>query len=173
SDPWLFSYREAWLRTLALDYQGAVRVCGELTRSSVYPTGQATAIARVAAGFDALEKGLWDEAGRHFEEVRDRNRTPKFFMHWYWRTQAHGGLVRARLHSGHVANARHEADRLIESAQGTADPNLQALAWEAAARVAIAELRWTDARQYIDRALAALARFDVPISAWRVHATAS
>ena len=173
SDPWLFSYREAWLRTLALDFHGAQRVCDELTRSSVYPSGQAQTIGRLAAGFDALDHGRWGEARRHFEAVRDPTQTPKFFMHWFWRMHAHVGLVRAWLHSGEIANARVEADRVTETARGIDDPNLQALAWEASAQVAIAESHWTDARQGIDRAFAAVARFGVPISAWRVHATAS
>jgi hypothetical protein len=173
SDPWLFSYREAWLRTMALDFQGALRVCDELTRSSVYPTGQARTIGRVAAGFDALDQGRWDVARRQFEDVRDPHQTPKFFVHWYWRIHAHRGLVHAWLGAGHPAHARVEADRLMEAALGTGDPNLQALAWEARARVAMAESHWTDARQCIDRAFAVLARFDVPVSAWRVHATAS
>jgi DNA-binding winged helix-turn-helix (wHTH) protein/tetratricopeptide (TPR) repeat protein len=173
SDPWLFSYREAWLRTLVLDFQGAQQVCDELTRSSVYPSGQAQTIGRLAAGFEALDHGRWDEARRHFEDVRDPTHTPKFFLHWYWRMHAHVGLVRAWLHAGQIANARIEADRLTEAALGIADPNLQALAWDARAHVAMAESNWADAREWIDRAFTALARFDVPISAWRVHATAS
>jgi DNA-binding winged helix-turn-helix (wHTH) protein/tetratricopeptide (TPR) repeat protein len=173
SDPWLFSYREAWLRTVALDFQGAARVCDELTHSSVYPTGQAQTIGRVAAGFDALDHGRWDEARRQFEDVRDPNRTPKFFIHWYWRMHAHIGVVRAWLGAGHFANARVEADRLREAALGIGDPNLQALAWEARARVAMAESHWTEAGECMDRAFAVLARFDAPIAAWRIHATAS
>src|SRR5262249_43379778 len=39
SDPWLFLYREAWLRTLAMDFPGARRVCSRLIHDSVYPTG--------------------------------------------------------------------------------------------------------------------------------------
>jgi DNA-binding winged helix-turn-helix (wHTH) protein/tetratricopeptide (TPR) repeat protein len=173
SDPWLFSYREAWLRVLALDFQGAQRVCDELQRSSVYPTGQAQAIGRLAAGFDALDHGRPDEARRQFEYVRDPNQTPKFFLHWYWRFHAQVGLVRAWLLSAQLAEARVEAGRLMKAVDEIADPNLQALAWDAGACVAMAETRWADARHCIDHAFAALARFDVPISAWRVHATAS
>ena len=173
SDPWLFSYREAWLRTLALDFRGAQRVCNELTRSTVYPSGQANTIRRLAAGFEALDHGHWDEARSQFEDVRDPRHTPKFFIHWYWRVHAQVGLVRAWLHSAQIANARVEADRLRKTALEIADPNLQALAWEASAHVAMAESDWTTASQCIDRAIGALARFDVPISAWRVHASAS
>ena len=173
SDSWLFSYREAWLRTLVFDFRGAQRVCDELTRNSVYPSGQAQTIGRLAAGFEALDGGRWDEARRHFEDVRDPMHTPKFFLHWYWRFHAHVGLVRAWLQADEIAKARIEADRLTQAALGIDDPNLQALAWETRVHVAMAESNWADARQSIDRAFAALARFDVPISAWRVHATAS
>jgi tetratricopeptide (TPR) repeat protein len=173
SDPWLFSYREAWLRTLAMDFAGAQRVCEELTRSSVYPTGQAKAIGRLAAGFDALDHGRHEEARRCFDEVRDPTQTPKFFIHWYWRMHAHVGLTHAWLQSGDVKHARREASRLTDAALSTADPNLHALAWDVAAQVAMAEADWEDARQCVDHALAALARFDVPACAWRVHGTAS
>ena len=173
SDSWLFLYREAWLRTLTMDFAGAQRVCDQLVRASVYPTGQANAIGRLAAGFEALDQHRFDEARRCFETVRDPNATPKFFLHWYWRIHAHVGLTRAWLQSGKLENARPEAARLIESALQTADPNLQTLAWETAAQVAIAESNWNDAAQFIDRALALLNRTETPTSAWRVHATAS
>jgi DNA-binding winged helix-turn-helix (wHTH) protein/tetratricopeptide (TPR) repeat protein len=173
SDPWLFQYREAWLRTLAMDYQGAQRVCQALMRSSVYPTGQAKALGQLAAGFEALDQGRLDQARRCFEEVCDRTETPKFFLHWYWRMHAQVGLTRAWLKLGHATNARVEASRLTDAALSVADPNLQALAWEVNAQVAMAEMNWTNASQSIDHALAALARFNAPTFAWRVHGTAS
>ena len=172
SDPWLFSYREAWLRTLAMDFAGAQRVCDELIRSSVYPTGQANALGRLAAGFEALDQGRCDEARRSFERVRDPAETPKFFLHWYWRIHAHVGLARAWLQAGHLTNARREAGRLIEAALATADPNLQALAWETSAQVAIAEANWNDARDAIDRAFHALTSTDALASTWQIHRTA-
>ncbi|HYS14482.1 MAG TPA: hypothetical protein VEN28_14320, partial [Burkholderiaceae bacterium] len=172
SDPWLVLYREAWLRTLVMDFAGAQRVCDELMRRSVYPTGQAQTIGRLAAGFEALDQGRNDEGLRCFEHVRDPMQTPKFFLHWYWRLHAHVGLTRAWLQSGHVTNARREADGLVEAACATADPNLQALAWDTRAQVAIAESNWNDARHSIGYALAALRSTDTPTSAWRVHGTA-
>ena len=139
----------------------------------MYPTGQANAIGRLAAGFEALDQHRCDDARRCFEVVRDPIATPKFFLHWYWRMHAHVGLTRAWLQSGNLANARREAARLIEAALATADPALQTLAWETSAQVAIAESNWDDATQSIDRALAALKRTETPTSAWRVHASAS
>jgi len=49
---------------------------------------------------------------------------------------------------------------------------LHALAWEMKTRVAIAEKDWDAAEQYIQRALAILEKFEAPLAAWRVHATA-
>jgi DNA-binding winged helix-turn-helix (wHTH) protein/tetratricopeptide (TPR) repeat protein len=172
SDPWLFLYREAWLRTLAMDFAGAQRVCEELIRRSVYPTGQAQTVGRLAAGFEALDQGRHDDARRYFDQVRDPNDTPKFFLHWYWRLHAHVGLTRAWLQSGNLTSARQEAGRLVDAALATADPNLHALACETRAQVAIAESNWSDASQFIDRALVALKHPDTPTSTWQVHRTA-
>src|SRR4030095_1353604 len=35
NDPWLFNFREAWLRTLAWDFDGASRVCDAILAASV------------------------------------------------------------------------------------------------------------------------------------------
>jgi predicted ATPase len=173
SDPWLFLYREAWLRTVTMDFAGAQRVCQELIDSSVYPTGQAQTIARVAAGFQALDEGALDRARHYFDEVRDPATTPNFFVHWYWRVHAHVGATRTALQAGDVERARIEASGLTRIALATDDPNLHALAWEARAQVAMAEANWHDAAQCLDRAFAALTHFDTPpISAWRVHGAA-
>src|SRR5262245_22367912 len=172
SDPWLFLYREAWLRTLALEFAGAQRVCYELVGSSVYPTGQAQAIGQLAAGFQALDEGRLDEARRCFERVRDPAETPKFFLHWYWRLLSLVGLTHAWRQSGDLTKARHEASRLIEAALAAADPNLLALAWDARAQIAIAESHWNDARQAIDEAVTALQGIEAARVAWQVHSTA-
>jgi hypothetical protein len=49
----------------------------------------------------------------------------------------------------------------------------QALAWEANTRVAMAELDVPRARDCVAKALSAMEGFEVPLAAWRVHATAS
>ena len=60
----------------------------------------------------------------------------------------------------------------VQTALSTADPNMQALAWEMKTRVAIAEKDWAVAEESIQAALAVLEKREVPMSAWRVHATA-
>jgi DNA-binding winged helix-turn-helix (wHTH) protein len=173
NDPWVLNIREAWLRTIALDFEGARRLCENMIRSnSGYPKDQPKAISRFAIANTALLQANYDEALQNFRQILDKGVTPKFFLHWYWRVHAQLGLGSAWLASGHLLNARAEADRSLESALSTADPNLQALAWDLNARVAIAEMDWAAGERNIKEALAILDRFQIPTVAWRIHATA-
>ena len=173
NDPWLLNFREAWLYTFALDFEGARRVCQTILRTDTrYPAGQPEAIFRLATAYTAMEHANYDEAVRNFKKILNKDVTPKFFLHWYWRMQAQLGLCNVWLASGNLGNSHNEADRFLESALSTADPNLQALAWEVSARVAIVEKDWKSADKYVQKGLAILAKFEIPMAAWRVHATA-
>jgi tetratricopeptide (TPR) repeat protein len=174
SDPWLFSFREAWLRTVILDFAGARQLCETLTRTNPeHAQAQPRALARLAAGYADIEHGKYDDATRQFHAVLNPEITPKFFLHWYWRMNAQLGLCNAWLAAGDPGRARKEADRLLESACATAEPNLQALAWEAQARLEMAGQNWTAAADKIQKALAIVEMFAIPTAAWQVHATFS
>ena len=173
NDPWLFVFREAWLRTLVFDFEGARRLCNSVISSTtVYPTAQPKTIARVAQGYAELESDRYDRAIECFTEVLDPKKTPKFFLHWLWRMNAQLGVSEVWLQFGDLVNARLNADSFLESALSTADPHVRALAWELQARVAMAEQNSSRAEQAIETALKILETFEVPMAAWRVHATA-
>lgn len=72
-----------------------------------------------------------------------------------------------------VIYAHLEADRFLQSALATAEPNLHALAWDVDARVAMAEKDAKTADEKIEKGLAVLQAFEIPTTAWRVHATRS
>ena len=55
----------------------------------------------------------------------------------------------------------------------TAERTWQALAWDANTRVAMAESNMERAHECITNALSAMEDFEVPLAAWRVHATAA
>jgi tetratricopeptide (TPR) repeat protein len=171
-DPWLFNFREAWLRTLALDFAGARQLVEVIThRRATYPTGQPEAIARVAAGYAELEQRNYDRALEYFRQVRDPQTTPGFFLHWYWRMLAQLGSSDVCLAAGDLRNARAESESFLQSASSIADPYLHALGRELQARVAIVELDWAAAHQSVEQALVVTAKFDIPMAAWRVEAT--
>lgn len=173
NDPWLLNIREAWLRTVAMDFEGAQRI-GEamIGVNSGYPTGQPQAIAWVAAGNAALGRADYDGALQYFRKVIDENVTPKFFLHWYWRIHSQLGVVNSWLASGNLQNAGAEVGRLLEAALKTDDPSLQALAWVANARFGIAKKDWKSAEQSLQNGLALQEKFEIPTAAWRLDGTA-
>jgi DNA-binding winged helix-turn-helix (wHTH) protein/tetratricopeptide (TPR) repeat protein len=175
NQPWLFVFREAWLRTTVLDFAGARELCeGMAARgTAAYWRGPSRSIGGIASGYAALEQGDYDDASRSFAGVLDPKKTPKFFLHWYWRMNARLGLSNVWLASGKLREARLEADRFLQSALSTDEPNLRALAWEVGARVAMAEKDLNAAEEKIERSLAVLQAFEIPTTAWRVHATRS
>jgi DNA-binding winged helix-turn-helix (wHTH) protein/tetratricopeptide (TPR) repeat protein len=170
---WLLSFREAWIRILAFDFEGALRICESIAQASghLHP-GQPQAIWRMAAGYIALDRKEYGQAIEHFKQVHDPEVSTKFFLHWAWRITARLESANAWLLSGNIPNARMAADELLESTLSTADPYLQALAWELNTRVAMAEDDWIAAREYLLRALAIVDKFEILVAAWQTHATA-
>lgn len=167
-----FSGMEAWLRTLAFDFQGARKLCDTvLPMCTGNPGRTPRAVTLLAAGDAELGLGNYQEAVRCFSAIESLT-NENFYMYWYWRMRSALGLARTWLESGNIADARREADCFLQTALSTADPNMQLLAWEMKTRVAIAEKDWTLAEESILSALALLGEREVPISAWRVHATA-
>src|SRR6267154_1563615 len=172
-DPWVFIFREAWLRSLCFDFEGVLRLSRTAMRSDAKQHAVPwTAIGMISAGYAELYRGRYAEALQCFAQVRDPGITPNFFLHWYWRMQARLGSSEVRLQAGDIPNARIEVDDLLESALSTADPHLQALAWEMKTRVAMAEQDWMGAREYLQQAVVIVEKFEVVVAAWQVHATA-
>ena len=171
---WLLTLREAGLRTMVFDFEGARRIC-QASRNAAgeYPDGQYYVIDQIAAGNMALQQGRNSEALEHFGRVQELDEHTKFFMHWAWRMVAHLESSNAWLLCGNIMNARTEADGLLKSALSTSDPYLQALAWEQQAKVALAESDLPGARESIERALAIVDSSETRSGAWQTFAAAS
>jgi len=166
-DPWVFIFREAWLRSLCFDFEGVLR----LSRTAMHSDAKQHAVPWTSHRHDlgrpcGTLSGRYAEALQCFAQVRDPGITPNFFLHWYWRMQARLGSSEVRLQAGDIPNARIEVDDLLESALSTADPHLQALAWEMKTRVAMAEQDWMGAREYLQQAVAIVEKFEVLVAAW-------
>ena len=171
---WLLTLREAMLNAIAFDFEGARQIC-KMARNAgggEFPDAQYYAIDQITAGNIALQQGRYSEAIEHFRQVQDFDERIKFFMHWEWRMTAQMELSNTWLACGDFANARTAADRFLESALSTSDPHLQALGWELQARVALAESNPQKAHKSIAQALALVDKFDIPLAAWQVNATA-
>jgi DNA-binding winged helix-turn-helix (wHTH) protein/tetratricopeptide (TPR) repeat protein len=170
---WLLSFGEAWLRILAFDFEGALRICKAISEapSAEYPSAQWQTISWIAAGCMAVNRGEYGQAVKHFRQVSNPEVTTKFFLHWVWRMTTQLELGNTWLLSGDIPNARSAADDFLSSALSTADPHLQALAWDLKTRVAMAEDDWTSAQAHIRQALAIVDNFEILIAAWQIYAT--
>ena len=128
-DPWVFIFREAWLRSLCFDFEGVRRLSEIIMRSNAEQhASQPKTMAMIASGYAELYQGRCEEALQYFARVRDPKITPKFLFHWRWRMRAQLGTVEARLQAGDLVNARTEVDDFLQAALSTGEPNLHAFA---------------------------------------------
>jgi hypothetical protein len=103
---------------------------------------------------------------------REMDRQTVFFD-WYWRMPAGAGMTELWLATGDRSRAQQEAGRFLEISLATADRHWQGLAWEVNSRVALGNLDLPRAQDCIAKALIIVQGFEVPLAAWRVHATAA
>jgi tetratricopeptide (TPR) repeat protein len=92
---------------------------------------------------------------------------------WYNRVQLQWALTTAWLSKGELAPARIEAEQFVKVAMAIPERTFRALAFEANARLALAEGELARAKDCIARAVEEMEGFETPLTAWRVHATVS
>ncbi len=176
NEPWrgIFEAMLGWLHMQAFDFEGARRIAESLLKTfNEEPAGQVQSIALLTIGYSELTAGDVDRAVECFVKVRDRQAAPKVFLQWYWRMISEFGLVGAYIRRNDLKTARAAADRFLADALTTADPALQAPAWDAVARVAALEGDRARASEALEKALACIENLDLPSVTWRVHATAA
>ncbi len=172
---WLMTLREAMLRTVAFDFEGARQISQSVrnVKEGDFPDAQYFSIDMIAAGNLALEQRKYSEALEHFGRVKNLDARAKFFMHWEWRILADLEAGNAWLLSGDNVKARTVADDTLKAAMATSDPYMHAQAWDLQARVAMAEGGSATARESIHRALAVVDNSEIGSGAWQAFATAS
>ena len=182
--PWLgiLLATRAWLHWEAHDFDGLEALATELEQSATTATGspnwlRATAnvagmTVRVLQGFADLERGRHDQALGRFIEIHKQQARPKFGLSWHRRLFTQLGLAETWLVLKDWPRASVEADSLVENASKYGDAYLKARALELRARLAICSGKPETAERYLRLALETIARFDVPLVAWRIHATA-
>jgi DNA-binding winged helix-turn-helix (wHTH) protein/tetratricopeptide (TPR) repeat protein len=167
----------------AMDFAGVLAICDsvlplvrdpELRPAPDHPTPIPSAFRNrlVLTGSAETALGNYESALEHLLAARaDMDRSAIIF-NWFWRMRLESAFTELWLAKGDLAQARPQAERFLAITLETAEHTWQALAWEVNARVAIAELDQTRARDCIAKGLSAMEGFEVPLAAWRVHATA-
>ena len=174
----------AWAHLHSMDFEGVLKICEtsfphpensvvstESGSSSPFP--EEARIGLILKGSAQAALGNFDLALEHLLTARNAMDQQMVIIDWYWRMQLQSGLTELLLAKKDLKLARSEAERFLEVTLATAERTWQALAWEANARVAMAQLDTSRARECVTSALSTMEGFEVPLAAWRVHATAA
>jgi DNA-binding winged helix-turn-helix (wHTH) protein len=123
----------------------------------------------------AAEAGLGNQQRALDYLLECRNQMDQYSMmaDWYLRMPLQWALTEAWLSKGDLEKARMEAAQFLKVTLATEERTYRALAFEANARIAIAERNLDRAQDFIARALQSMESFEVPLAHWRVHSTAT
>jgi tetratricopeptide (TPR) repeat protein len=162
---------QAWLHLQAMDFAGVVTICDSVLPSLEDPPRspwRRFCLVLLGAAHTAL--GNYEGAREHLSTAGNEMDHQTVIHDWYCRMPLESGLTELWLAKGDLAQARSHAEQLLSITQATAERTWQALACEANARVAFAELDLEKARDWITKALLRMEGIEVPLAAWRVHA---
>ncbi|HEY4368677.1 MAG TPA: AAA family ATPase [Steroidobacteraceae bacterium] len=174
----------AWVHTYALDFRGALVICEqalplERDRAPHVAPDSAPAypivfrMALICTGTAAVALGDFDRALEDLSTARSDMGRQTAISDWYWSMPLASGMTELWLAKGDRVRARLEAERFLDMALATAEPTWQGLAWEVNARLALVNRDHARARDCIATAVSTVQSFEVPLAAWRVHATAA
>jgi DNA-binding winged helix-turn-helix (wHTH) protein len=165
---------EAWLYLHAMDFSGVVAICESLLPTTTEPAWSPwRRLCLVFAGSAATALGKHALALDHLTTARDEMDRQTVIHDWYTRMMLEAGLTELWLAKSDLTQARPQAERFLEATLATAERTWQALAWEANARVAMAESQLQRAQDCIAKGFATMEGFEVPLAGWRLHATAA
>ena len=164
----------AWIHSHAMDPPGVLEICNSVLPSLDEPARRPwRRFCQALAGSAEAASGRYDVAAQHLLGARGEMDRQPVINDWYCRLMLEEALTELWLAKGDLSHARPEAEHFLELTLATAERTWQALAWEASARVAIAQRELQRAQNCIDHALAAMEGFEVPLAAWRVHGSAA
>jgi tetratricopeptide (TPR) repeat protein len=164
---------QAWLKVFAMDFAGGLALCESVARSfgDATPTSNRRFHAALAA---AAEVGLemYQPALKRLLLARREMNQEMVTNDWLCRMLLESTLAELYLCMDDLVQAHVQGDRFLEASLATKERTWQTLAWEVNARVAIAERDLTRAQDCIAKALSTMEGFELPLAAWRAHATA-
>jgi DNA-binding winged helix-turn-helix (wHTH) protein len=174
---WL-QVHQALLHLHALDFMGVLEICRSalaLLRDPALRAAPPPQLRRalICAGSASAAVGDYARALEDFSAAASDMDRQTVFLDWYWRLPLAAGLTELWLAKGDRVRARLEGERLLEMSLATEERTWQGLAWEINARVALASRDEARARDCIARGVSTVQGFEVPLAAWKVHATAA
>jgi DNA-binding winged helix-turn-helix (wHTH) protein len=180
---WL-QVQQGLLHLHALDFSGLLAICDSalaplrdpaFRTATGQPIGYAGQLRRALILSGSASVGLGDYASalENLSTAESEMDQRTVFLDWYWHMPLAAGLTELWLRTGDRFRAQQEAERFLDRTLATEERTWQGLAWEINARVALENRSHTRARECIGKAVSTVRGFEVPLAAWRVHATAA
>jgi hypothetical protein len=173
----------AWLRWEAYDFDGVRALSIDVEQTGAVapglhvqlraPTNVARKMVLILQGFTDLATGHFDRALQCFERVREDATQTKSGLSWHRQLFARLGMAETRLALGDLPQASAEADALLQEVSICGDQYLKGRMWDMRARLAMTSGETDRAEQSLLRGLEVVTATEVPLAAWRIHATAS
>jgi len=165
---------QAWVHLQAMDFAGVLAICDAALPVLGDPSRAAWRRFCLALTGSA-ETALGNDSGalEHLTTAINEMDSHQVIHDWYCRMIIESALTELWLAKGDLARAHPQAERFLKVTLATVERTWQALAWEANARVAMAQRDLVRAKRCIDEALSTMEGFDVPLANWRAHATAA
>jgi DNA-binding winged helix-turn-helix (wHTH) protein len=167
-----FRLYQAWLHCQAMDFVGVVEICNLVRPTVCVLHGSAwRRICLILTATAQTALGNYEHAHRDLLAVADEMGRQTVIHDWYSRMGLESGFTEFYLANGDRTQAQAHAAELLRLTQATEERTWRAWAWEANARVNLAGLDFERARDCITTALLEIEGRELPLAAWRVHAT--
>jgi tetratricopeptide (TPR) repeat protein len=174
----------AWAYLEAMDFAEVLTICEssfphpeesvvsiKLGCSGPFP--EEARICMILRGSAQSALGNFDDALDQLLAVRNAMDQQMVIIDWYWRMPLESALAELWLAKGDLARAESQAESFLNFTLTTAERTWRGRAWQANARVAMAQGQSDRARDCIGKALSTMDGFELPLAAWRVHSTAA
>lgn len=170
---YIWQLQVAWIHQQALDWLGAKELCTQAMLVLQAPENVTVQYqCLILLGTAEVNLGILEHAREHLAQAAVLLDNDGAYLHWYIRMQLHYAETELALRTGDLAAAQLRAEKLLRASLATAERTWQALAWDSCARVKQLAGDLGDARECIDKALAVVNEFDVPLARWHVYKTA-
>jgi len=160
----------AFVHSFAMDFAGVREICEWMLPSLESPSD--VRFCSMLMALAELNMGNYERAHALLSATQEHMERKSVAFDWYRRMLIESVLTELWLAKGDITQARLAGESVLKTALATEERTWRALAWEASARVAMAELDLTRAQGCIAEALSTMEGFELPLADWRVHATA-
>ncbi|WP_158792042.1 AAA family ATPase [Granulicella sp. L60] len=164
----------AWIHFHAMDFEEVLATSEPMEHiNHEFGGSYLVRMSHLLSGSAHTALGNYDRGLAALMKAQDEMDRRPIIFDWRFRLSLYAALAEFWLSTGDLEKARFEASRYLTHSLETKDFTLRTLALEVLARIALSAGDLSSAKDSIATAIHGIEKHDVPVSAWRVHATAA